>query len=451
MAIMRGELFNKKLRFIKYSTQCLMKIMDNNKKLLLISLRDTFLDSDRVMPPIGVMSLHSYMLSIGFDSTIENDFDANNIEKYSEYTHFAISCMTPQKVEAYKILHCVKLKFKDKIVIIGGPHARYYLEDCAKEPFDYIITGDGEFALKAVMENNAKERILSIPISSKDMNDLPAPYREPDFLKNYNFTMQGIDASTILTAKGCPMKCAFCEDAGTKVRLYNPSNIDKQIKDVLNAGFKGIMFYDDIFAISKKRVMDLYPVVVRHNIMYRCFGHANSMDEEMATILSESGCIEIGFGAESGSQKILDTVNKKTTVKNNIRFIEVCNKNRIKVKAFLVLGLPGEDLSTIKETKSFLDLLTSNRFTNKFGKEITNDFDVTVYFPYKGTNIRDSMDVKSSDYDIYFTGNPDEMLGFYKGKNGSAEIAARTSNLSAEDIYKIQQDFLAEYKTKVIS
>ncbi len=87
--------------------------MNSNKKLLLISLRDTFLDSDRVMPPIGIMSLQSYMLSIGIDSTIENDFDMDNIEKYSEYTHFAISCMTPQKVEAYKILRSIKLKLKN--------------------------------------------------------------------------------------------------------------------------------------------------------------------------------------------------------------------------------------------------------------------------------------------------------------------------------------------------
>lgn len=425
--------------------------MDLGKKLLLISLHDPFLDSDRVMPPIGIMSLQSYMLSLGFFSTIENDFDLNDIEKYSEYTYFAISCMTPQKIEAYNILHSIKSKFKDKIVIIGGPHAKYYLEDCIKQPFDYIIIGDGEFALKAVMEDKAKERILNIPINEEEMNNLPAPYREPNFLKNYNFTIQGINTSTVLTAKGCPMRCAFCEDAGTKVRLYNPLNIDTQIKDVLNAGFKGIMFYDDIFAISKRRVRDLYPVIAKHNVAYRCFGHAKSMDEEMAGILSESGCIEMGFGAESGSQKILDAIDKRTTVEKNIRFIEICNKHKIKVKAFIILGLPGENLTTVKETKRFLDILSSNKFTNRFGKEITNDFDITVYFPYKGTRVRDSMDKKSSDYDILFIKDPDEMLGFYKGRGGSAEITVRTSNLSAEDINKIQKDLLGEYKKKVIS
>ena len=227
--------------------------MVKNKKLLLISLRDPFLDSDRVMPPIGIMSLQSYMLSLGFDSEIENNFDLDNIDKYHEYTHFAISCMTPQKKQAYSILNIIKSRFNDKNVIIGGPHTQYYLEDCVKEPFDYIIVGDGEYSLRTVIEDKANRRILNIPVASAEMNKLPVPYREPEFLKQYNFNIQGINASTILTAKGCPMSCAFCEDAGTKVRLYNPENIDIQIKDVLKAGFQGIMFFDDIFAISKKK------------------------------------------------------------------------------------------------------------------------------------------------------------------------------------------------------
>lgn len=90
----------------------------------------------------------------------------------------------------------------------------------------------------------------------------------------------------------------------------------------------------------------------------------------------------------------------------------------------------------------------SNRFTNKFGKEITNDFDITVYFPYKGTRVRDYMDKKDNHYDIFFTKDPDEMLGFYKGNVGSAKITVRTSGLSVEDIGKIQKNLLEEYKTK---
>lgn len=421
-----------------------------NKKILLVSLRDPFMDSDRVMPPLGVMSLQSYLMSLGIDSTIENNFDLANIENYSEYTYIAISCMTPQKIEAYNILRAIKSIDKSKKVIIGGPHAKYYLEDCLKEPFDYVVVGDGEYALKSIVENQADGRVINIPINEEEMNKLPIPYRDPKFLSQYSFTIQGINTSTVLTAKGCPMRCAFCEDAGTRVRLYYPENIDRQINDIVKAGFNGIMFYDDIFALSKKRVNELSKVIGKYNISYRAFGHAKSMDNDMASMLSNSGCIEMGFGAESGSQKILDIINKKTKIEENIRFVEICNKHNIKVKAFIIVGLPGEDLSSINETKKFLDFLTSNKFINKFGKEITNDFDITIYFPYKGTAIRDSIDKNNKDFDIYFTRNPDEMLGFYKGINGAAENVVRTSKLSSEEINKIQKELLNEYKKRVI-
>lgn len=89
-----------------------------NKKLILISLPDPYLDSDRVIPPLGVMSLHSYMLKCGVNSIIENDFDGNNPEKYKNFTHFGISCMTPQRNQAYEILGAIKRRFPDKVVFI---------------------------------------------------------------------------------------------------------------------------------------------------------------------------------------------------------------------------------------------------------------------------------------------------------------------------------------------
>jgi len=420
-------------------------------KLLLISLRDPFLDNDRVMPPLGIMSLHAYALQNGIDSTIENNFDINGIEKYHEFTHFGISCMTPEKKDAYAILHSVKKIFPKKIVIIGGPHARHYPDDCLKEPFDYVVTGDGEIALMSILSGaQGLTRVLDMPISQEEMNKMPLPYREPRFLNQYNYYIQGIKATTVLTGKGCPMSCRFCEDARTKVRLYTSENVGRQIVQAKEAGYKGIMFFDDIFTVSIKRVSELAGEIAKHNVIYRCFGHATSMSDDMAKSLADSGCIETGFGAESGSQKILNIVNKKTTVAQNYKFVEICNRHLIKVKAFIVVGLPGENWETIEETQRFLDFLTSKRFVNSLGKEVSNDFDATIYFPYKGTQIRDSIDQKKNEFDLCFTNDPDSFNGFYKGKDGEAETTIRTSALSSNDIKTIQKDLLLKFKKNVI-
>jgi len=420
-------------------------------KLLLISLRDPFLDNDRVMPPLGIMSLHSCVFQSGIDSTIENNFDVDNLEKYREFTHFGISCMTPQKKQAYAILHSVKKTFPKKTVIIGGPHATHYPDDCVKQPFDYVVTGDGEIALMSIVSGaQGLGQVLDMPVSQTEMNKMPLPYREPKFLNQYNFFVQGIRSTTVLTGKGCPMSCSFCEDAKTRVRLYTSENVGSQIVQAKEAGYKGIMFFDDIFTVSLKRVRELAEEIAKHNMVYRCFGHAKSMSEDMAKLLTGSGCIETGFGAESGSQKILDIVNKKTTVAQNYEYVETCNRHLIKVKAFIIVGLPGENWETIEETRRFLDFLTFKRFRNRFGKEVSNDFDVVIYFPYKGTQIRDSIDQNKNEFDLYFTSDPDSFNGFYKGKGGESETTIRTSALSGNDIKNIQKELLLKFKKKVL-
>ena len=419
-------------------------------KLLLVSLRDPYMDSDRVMPPLGVMALHSYMLDLGIESAIENNFDFNDLSKYQDFTHIGISCMTPQKSQAYELLHAVKKTYPEKIVIIGGPHANFYQQECLAETFNHIVLGDGEFALERILQGETSQRVVMIPISAEEMNKFPLPYREPSFLNQYEFQTQGFRATTILTAKGCPMNCAFCEHAGTKTKLYHPANVGRQIDQAQLAGFNAIMFFDDIFCLSKHRVEELGREIVKHRIHYRCFAHAKTMTTEIADILSSTGCIEIGFGAESGSQKILNSINKKTTVRQNMELVEICNAQHIKVKAFLMLGLPGESPETVAETAKFLDFLTSLTFVNHTGKTVTNDFDLGIYFPYKGTAIRDAIDNLHNIYDLFLDHNPEQYKGIYKGKQGTAEVTIRTTALSSEEIGWLRDQLYHQFKARVV-
>ncbi|MFA5272176.1 MAG: radical SAM protein, partial [Candidatus Omnitrophota bacterium] len=208
---------------------------------------------------------------------------------------------------------------------------------------------------------------------------------------------------------------------------------------------------NDIFTLTFKRVEELTNEIVKYGVYYRCFGHSRKMTEQMASILSNSGCIETGFGAESGSQKILDTVGKRTTVEDNKRYIVICNKLGIRVKAFLMIGLPGENMETVKKTEGFIEFLLSKSFRNRFGKMITNDFDLGIYFPYKGTHIRDSIDMNKKEYDLFFMNNPDAHQGFYKGRKGKAEGTVATSKISCHEIADIQKGLLSKYKRYVIN
>ncbi len=398
-----------------------------NQRILLVSLRDPFLDSDRVMPPLGIMALHAWMLECGFASTLENQFDFNNIEQYADYTHIGISCMTPQKAQAYRAVRLIHERLPGTKVILGGPHADFYLEECQKHPFDYIVTGDGELALKRILEGDVSdgERLISETVSTEQMNAFPLPYRGRDFINQYSFVFQGIRATTILTAKGCPMSCAFCEHARTKVRMYTPENITRQMTQVQENGFGGVMFFDDIFTLSEKRVREMAKVIRPFNMPYRCFGHARTMTRTMARQLADSGCVEVGYGAESGSDRILHGIHKKTSVEQNRQMITMCNEMGIRVKAFIMLGLPGEDRESVADTARFLEFLMAQSFIGHDGKPWRNDFDMTLFFPYRGTEIRQRMEEGDPGLDIHFNGDPDGYEGFYKGRGGSSDNVVR--------------------------
>ena len=92
------------------------------------------------------------------------------------------------------------------------------------------------------------------------------------------------------------------------------------------------MFFDDLFCINTKRVKKLTEVIKPFNIKFRCFAHARNFTEKMAEMLSDAGCVEIGYGAESMSQGVLDSINKRTTVQQNYDLIKIAHKYGIRVK-----------------------------------------------------------------------------------------------------------------------
>jgi radical SAM superfamily enzyme YgiQ (UPF0313 family) len=218
--------------------------------------------------------------------------------------------------------------------------------------------------------------------------------------------------------------------------------VGRQIQQLKDLGYEAVMFFDDIFAMSEKRVEKLTHEIAKHNIIYRCFGHARTMTENMVHMLRDSGCVEVGFGAESGSQKILDEINKKTTVKQNMDFVDMITTNGMGVKAFLMIGLPGEDDQTVEETRRFIEYLMN--------RNAKVDFDLCIYYPYKGTAIRRRMDAKDPTCDLNFVKMPfgdkywiDKMsLGFYKGRCGVNPSSVETSALSLHDLQSYQRQLL---------
>ena len=122
------------------------------KRVLLAAMRSPFLDSDRVYPPLGILYLKSALQKEGFECDVTDDFDPTHPEKYSQYDLFGASVMTPQREQAHEFVTTLKQAYPDKMVIIGGPHAKHYVSECLKEPWDHVVVEDGERVIPLILQ-----------------------------------------------------------------------------------------------------------------------------------------------------------------------------------------------------------------------------------------------------------------------------------------------------------
>lgn len=227
-----------------------------------------------------------------------------------------------------------------------------------------------------------------------------------------------------------------CEDAQTSIKWSSLDNLRGEMDDIKAMGYEGVYIFDDLFAISKKMVTPIVEELSKRDLIFRANAQARYFTrwgEDMAKLLAENGCREIAFGAESGSQKILDNIQKRCTVEQNYQTVEFAKKHGINVKAFILLGLPGEDVHTLAETEKFI------------ANSGIDDFQAAIYMPYKGTQIRDAID-RGESVGLEMTVTQES--GAYGVKGGNTVSEVRTEALSSEDLQRFRDYLVEKYKPK---
>lgn len=381
------------------------------KEITLIFPSSPFLIDPLVFPPLGIMYLSSFLKLNGIDTTL---IDLSGYKELPEIKTewVGISSTTPQWGETLKIRD--KLKGRGHKVGVGGPHIR------AQKvfDFDFHIFGEGELSLLETLRSEGNiNYIYHKPI--EDIDKIPFPDREGGHVENYHYDIDGDRTTTMITSRGCPFSCSFCSSIwGKNVRFRSPEDVYEEIKEVKEKyGFSSVMFFDDIFAINKNRVKKIADLVEPLEMKFRGFSRVDTADKELLLDLVRMGFVELGIGVESGSQKLLDINSKGVKIEQCESFIEMAHDVGLRVKAFFIIGLPGETHDTIKDTMNFLE-------RNKL-----DDIDVTLLQPYPGSDIWNN----TEKYDIKFD-KEDLKDCFFKGRPGEYNARVSTDCLSSRDL-----------------
>jgi anaerobic magnesium-protoporphyrin IX monomethyl ester cyclase len=357
--------------------------------------------------PLGILYLSSFLKQHGFDvelydSTFKSSDDQKKKLIESKPDVIAIYCNLMTKLNVLPLMKFIKSapELAESKIILGGPEPPFYSEEFLNAGADIIVEGEGEVTMKElcdelasgednlnkvsgiIFKNSQGKIIKNSPREMvKEIDELPLPDRESVELELYLKAWKnahGYSSVSINTMRGCPYTCRWCSHSvyGMSYRRRSPEKTVEEIRYLIEKYNPDVFwFVDDVFTISHKWLRNVNKLLKEQNITikFECISRSDRLDEDAIKTLKKMGCFRLWIGAESGSQKVLDLMDRRVDAVKTREIIKLTRKYGIEAGTFIMLGYPGEDKNDIQETVKHL-------------KESMPDiFLTTVAYPIKGT------------------------------------------------------------------
>ena len=307
-----------------------------------------------------------------------------------------LTCLTAHVGRAYQIAAMVKELYPDSTVIVGGLHPTALPEEALSQgSIDYVVRGEGEEVAyqlhKALRGDGTPENILGVSYIRDgvlystpnapllpDINDIPRfPY--------HLFENPKYDMGFLSTSRGCPYRCSYCSQrllTGTTYRYRSAEKIVEDLELLVDKyGQEAIVFYDDNFCLHSRRVHELCDLIVvrglhkrvKLSVQTRADNVLVNGGEDLVRHMAESGFNHMGFGLETGVQRLADLVRKDETVECHLETTKLCQKFGMDVSFFMIFGLPTETKKDREDTYQIV------QGANVVGSKYNN------LIPYPGT------------------------------------------------------------------
>lgn len=309
-----------------------------------------------------------------------------------------ITAMTLTMIDVVKTADIVKEVNGSIKVVLGGPHVHLFPDETIElKNVDYLVLGEGEIAfsdlLDAIDKKAEMERIPGlvakyngkvIKTASRgvisDLDGLPFPARHLVPHKKYTSLLsKGGVVTTVFTSRGCPFKCSFCNrpHLGKIFRARSSANVVDELEECTKLGINEFLVYDDTFTVNRERVIAICDEIIRRKLKigWDIRARVDTVDSEMLAHLKKAGCQGIHYGVESGTDKILNILDKGITISKVKEVFSLTRKYKIPILAYFMIGNPKETLEDIYQTF-------------KVAKALRPDYlHMTILTPFPGTKI----------------------------------------------------------------
>jgi anaerobic magnesium-protoporphyrin IX monomethyl ester cyclase len=391
----------------------------------------------RPYAPLGILYISAYLEQHGIDNEVF-DTTFSTKEKFRNHLHhkqpavIGIYANLMTKLNVLENVHFIRENLPNSKIILGGPDVRYNARNYLEAGTDFIVLGEGEATMHELVETiyTAKgatslskeilDKIRGIAFlhegnvvetperdKLKDLDQLPIPNRKKIDLHLYLDAWRkfhGANAISVSTMRGCPYTCKWCSRAvyGLSYRRRSPEKVVQELEQIKNEyNPDALWFVDDVFTISHKWLTSFRDELRKKDILipYECITRADRMNEEVIKMLKETGCFRVWIGAESGSQRVIDLMDRRVDVNQVRDMIKLTKQYGIQTGTFIMLGYPGETEADIEETIQHLKESDPDHFT------------ITVAYPIKGTELYQEVEATQTP-DLDWTTTTDRQIDF---------------------------------------
>lgn len=362
--------------------------MSNNQKKIILLNPPAGKRSKDDLPILSIGYIASALEKGGYtvkiiDSAVYNYSNSETVQAVLNERPDAvgITCISGNRLNAIEIIKNIKDRNKNIFIFGGGRHFHHVWYDSLKNipALDVIVRGEGEITAVELLNNYFNSQnlkgVLGIAYREdgkiivnndrsiiQNLDDISWPAWHLFDLNAYTATLDCFDdikSIGVISSRGCPNQCTFCANASfwNFLRLRSPKDFVDEVEFLHKKyGYYGFHFWDDTITIVRSHILGICDEILERklDILWYARARVNTVDEEILEHMKRAGCRVIGFGIESGSKKVLESIKKNTNLNQIDKAIYLCSKLGIITKNFFIYGLPGENEEDLIKTKKLM-------------------------------------------------------------------------------------------------
>jgi radical SAM superfamily enzyme YgiQ (UPF0313 family) len=328
-------------------------------------------------PPFGALYIAAALESAGHSVQVFKLSPESLEFDFRDFDVIALSISASATFNLFTECMAKSRVSRDALVIAGGVHANLMPEQTLLDlrP-DAVGIGEGEDTiLRLIQEKDARNFSAvpgicylrdGVPIRterrqlSRNIDRFLFPARhllsESDFIMDDRMSDTTLRMTHIMPGRGCPFPCRYCASAQTKAQYRTGDNVRRELEHLIEKyRISGFAVVGNDFILNKNNVAEICSAISDLGLQWATLSRVDRVDVETLELMRDAGCYELEFGVESGSQRILDAMDKRATIEQVVFALRETRAAGIKNKVFLVHGYPGEDRASTEETMRLLD------------------------------------------------------------------------------------------------